>query len=250
MHPLTAAHIGWTVLRGGPLRAKRPDLRQKRRSPAPPWEVPTGVPQHSSPSQNRRICLRSGHQVPYRLAAADKTTFNCDTGLGNATSRSMPVRLADICQDLRYGFRSLLKTPGFSAAALVTLALGIGANTSIFTMVDAVLLRPLPYSDPDRLATVWDQHPQRTRAAFSEPRLFEARRSATGLEHVAGFNDSGFNLSGAGLPERVDGMSVSWDFFDTLGTHPFLGRSFRQEEDRPGASRVAVLSYSLWQRQF
>jgi putative ABC transport system permease protein len=162
----------------------------------------------------------------------------------------MPARLADLRQDLRYGFRSLLKTPGFSAAALVTLALGIGANTSIFTMVDAVLLRPLPYSDPDRLATVWDQHPQRTRAGFSAPRLSEVRQKAIGLEHVSGFNRSGFNISGAGLPERVEGMSVSWDFFDTLGTYPYIGRGFREDEDRPGAPRVAVMSYSLWQRQF
>jgi putative ABC transport system permease protein len=162
----------------------------------------------------------------------------------------MPVRLADLRQDLRYGIRSLLKTPGFSAAALVTLALGIGANTSIFTMVDAALLRPLPYTDPDRLATVWDQHPQKSRLGFSAPRLFELTQKSIGLEHVAGFNRSGFNISGTGLPERVEGMSVSWDFFNTLGTYPYLGRAFREDEDRPGAPLVAVLSYSLWQRQF
>jgi predicted permease len=162
----------------------------------------------------------------------------------------MLVRLADLRQDVRYGIRSLLKAPGFSAAALVTLALGIGANTSIFSLVDAALLRPLPYRDPDRLATVCDRHPQKARAGFTAPKLFELRRKAIGLAHVAGYNNAGFNISGAGLPERVEGMSVTWDFFDTLGTYPFLGRSFREDEDRPGAPRVAVLSYSLWQRQF
>jgi putative ABC transport system permease protein len=159
-------------------------------------------------------------------------------------------RLSDLNQDVRYGIRSLAHTPGFTAAAILTLALGIGANTSIFSLVDAALLRPLPYRAPERLATVWNQHPQRARAGFSAPRLFALRQNANAFEHVAGWANSAFNVSGAGLPERVGGMSVSWDFFDTLGVAPFLGRGFREDEDKPGAPRVAVLSYVLWQRQF
>jgi putative ABC transport system permease protein len=161
-----------------------------------------------------------------------------------------PDSLSCFLQDLRYGARMLQTNPGFTAATVLTLALAIGANTAMFSVVDAVVFRPLPYRDADRLAAVWDQHGNRERAGYSEAAILEARGRNRVFENLAGWTHSAFNVSGQGLPERVEGLRVSWDFLQALGVTPALGRSLAPEDDRPGAPRVAVISHGMWQRKF
>lgn len=152
--------------------------------------------------------------------------------------------------DLRYGLRILRNSPGFTAITVLTLALGIGANTALFSVIDAVLLRPLPYNEPDRIAAVWNKDPKWRRAGYSASALLDAREQNRVFESLAGWATSAFNISGRDLPERVDGLQVSWDFFKALGVMPALGRAFTAEEDRFGAPRVAVIGHALWQRKF
>jgi len=155
-------------------------------------------------------------------------------------------------QDVRYGLRGLRRSPGFSGVAILTLALGIGANTAIFSVVHAVLLRPLPYRDPSRLVYISEFWPRETPV-----RTVPNPDFANWSEHSQLFN--GFaaygggaevNLTGTGEPERLSGAMVTADFFTLLGVEPFLGRSFLREEDRPGGRKAVLLSYELWQRRF
>jgi putative ABC transport system permease protein len=157
-----------------------------------------------------------------------------------------------IIQDIRYGIRGLLKRPGFTAIALITLALGIGANTAIFSVVNAVLLRPLPFRDPDQLVIVWEDA---TFAGFplntpAPANYVDWKTQNQSFADIAASAESSFNLTGDGEPERVAAYSVNANFFPLLGAQPILGRTFSAEEDRPGANKVAVLSYSLWQSRY
>ena len=154
--------------------------------------------------------------------------------------------------DVRYAFRTLLKSPGFAVVAILTLALGIGANTVIFTVANALLLRPLPYADPDRLELVaMAANNQRSELGVMSflrfTTLVERNRSFTGL---AGFVNEDFNLSGQGEAEQLRAARVSWNFFDILGAHPVLGRSFTADEDQPGGKPVVLISHPLSQRLF
>ncbi|HEX8633081.1 MAG TPA: ABC transporter permease [Pyrinomonadaceae bacterium] len=160
--------------------------------------------------------------------------------------------LSDLSQDLRFGLRMLLKNPGFTIVAVIALALGIGANSAIFSVVNTVLLRPLPYPDPDRLVMVWED---RTKGGF--PRDTPAAGNYTDwrdqnqvFEGMAAIASLSFNLTGMGEPERIEGKRVSAGLFPLLGVEPQLGRTFLPEEDQPGANRVVVLSHGLWQRRF
>jgi putative ABC transport system permease protein len=160
--------------------------------------------------------------------------------------------LGDLKQDLRYGVRTLWKNKSFTAIAVVALALGIGANSAIFSVVNTVLLRPLPYREPERLVMVWEDnskigYPRDTPAAAN---YIDWRDQSTVFEGMAATADRSFNLTGAGEPERFDGKRVSANFFSLLGVEPQLGRAFLPEEDAPGANRVVVLSHGLWQRRF
>ncbi len=165
--------------------------------------------------------------------------------------RGLPF-LENAARDAQYALRVMRKCPGFTAIVVLTLALGIGANTAMFSVVDSILIRPLPYSDPSRLVTVGELMPNsKGMGGFSAGSLMDWRDENRTFEHLAGWANRGFNLSGAkDLPERVDGMLVSWDFFETLGARPALGRTFAAAEDLPGAPRVAVIGYALWQRRF
>src|SRR6266480_549317 len=160
--------------------------------------------------------------------------------------------LGDLSQDLRFGLRMLLKNPGFTIVAVIALALGIGANTAIFSVVNTVLLRPLPYKDPDRLAMVWEDNskqgfPRDTPAAAN---YIDWRDQNHVFEGMAAMVEISFNLTSAGEPERIDGHRVSANLFSLLGINPQLGRAFLPEEDQPGANHVVIMSHGLWQRQF
>jgi predicted permease len=155
-------------------------------------------------------------------------------------------------QDLRYGARMLLKHPGFTFIAVLTLALGIGVNTALFSVVNAVLLRPLPYAEPERLVQIYEANAQQgyDRFSFSLANFVDHRDQQTGFEQMAAYFRRDANLTGAGEPERVQVAIVSANFFPLLRVQPLLGRGFLTEEETLGKHRVAVLSYGLWQRRF
>ena len=154
-------------------------------------------------------------------------------------------------QDSRYAIRTLLKAPAFTLIAVFALALGIGANTAIFTVVDRVLLRPLPYRDADRLVNIARKFRTGSSPSMSIPK-FAAIRQASLLDAVSVYDllGPGMNLSGAGNPEQVRGVHVSEAYFRLLGVTPVMGRTFSPEEDRPGGPRVTVITNSLWNRRF
>jgi predicted permease len=159
--------------------------------------------------------------------------------------------LEGLQQDIRYGLRSLRQTPAFTAAVVLTLALGIGANTAIFSVVNGVLLRPLPYGEPERLVVVRQTltQPATPSLGFSEKELLDYRTSSRALESFVEYHTMSFTLLGNREAERVQTGVVSPEFFDFLGVTPLLGRTFRADDDKPGAEAVLVLSYDYWQRR-
>ncbi|HEX8720563.1 MAG TPA: ABC transporter permease [Pyrinomonadaceae bacterium] len=160
--------------------------------------------------------------------------------------------MTTLWQDVRYGARMLRKRPGFSAVAVLTLALGIGANTAIFSVVNGLLLRPLPYADSERLAIIWTHSPGANVAQdWPSPGQFSAVKSQAGaFEDLALAQGASYNLAGEGGAERVGTVSVTSNMFALLGARPLLGRVFLPEEDAPGRPKTAVLSHGLWQRRF
>lgn len=157
-----------------------------------------------------------------------------------------------LMQDLRYALRTLTKNPGFSGVAVLTLALGIGANTTIFTVVNGVLLKPLPYPEPERLLMLFEKRlSDDTLGTVAPANFFDWREQSQSFDKMAAIDPyPDFILSGAGEPYRLAGAAVSSDFFPLLGVRMALGRSFLAEEDRPGQNRVVILSYSTWLRNF
>jgi putative ABC transport system permease protein len=159
--------------------------------------------------------------------------------------------LADLQQDLRYGLRTLAKNPAFTSIAIVALALGIGANSAIFSVVDAVLLRPLPFKKPEQLVMLWENatHLGFPKNTPSPANFLDWQKQASAFTGMAAMVERSFNLTGAGEPERLDGRRVSANLFELLGVPAVLGRTFVPDDDRPG-THVVLLSYSLWQRRF
>ena len=156
--------------------------------------------------------------------------------------------------DLKFAIRQLLKNPGFTAVAVLTLALGIGANTAIFSVVNAVLLKALPYRESDRIVMLWTDNPS-LNLGFHElppapPDLLYWRRQARSFEQIAAFRSRPADLSEQGDPERVGGVQATANLFSLLGTQPTLGRVFSTDEEQPGKDKVAVISHGLWQRRF
>lgn len=158
-------------------------------------------------------------------------------------------------QDLRYGVRALLRNPGFCGVAILALALGIGPNTAIFTMVNAVLLKPLPVPEPHRVVMIWgtvlksgfDQLP------VSGADYLDWKRQATSFDKMAAafaIPEYGLNVSGAGEPERVPAATASQEFLPALGIKPIAGRNFLPEEDRPGGAPAVLIGNAFWQRRF
>ena len=158
-----------------------------------------------------------------------------------------------LLQDIRYGWRTLRKSPGFTAVAVITLALGIGANTTIFSVVNTVLLARLPYRDPNRLVMVWGSRPQQGEETSPvSPAVFAAWKAQSHVfESIAASTDDFDTITGGGAePEMVVGYDFSAEYFDVIGTKPQLGRTFLPDEDRPGGPNVAVLSDQVWRRRF
>jgi len=156
-------------------------------------------------------------------------------------------------KNLVYSARMLLKRPGLTAIAIIAIALGIGANTAIFSVVNTVLLQPLPYERPQELVMLSTEQRNQAldgRGTFSVPDLLDVQQSTTTLAYVATYQRSGTMTTEGGDPERLIGAAVSADYFSVLGVKPVLGRVFTREEDKPGAAPVIVLSHALWQRRF
>jgi len=160
--------------------------------------------------------------------------------------------LSSVWRDIRYGARMLVRKPGFTIVAVLTLALGIAATTATFTVVDAVLLRKLPVMDPDRVVVVHNQLPKINlpRSPVSAPHYLDYSQQTDAFASTAAFITRNFNLSGVDVPERLQAGRVTASFFPTLGINPAAGRFFAEEEDRVGNERVAVLSNALWKRLF
>jgi len=153
-------------------------------------------------------------------------------------------------QDLRYGFRMLAKSPGFTAVAIVTLALGIGANTALFSVINGVLLSPLPFPEPDQLVTLHENKPNFEGGSVSYPNFRDWQKDNHTFSAMATGRVYAFSLTGVGEAEQVGGEFVSSDFFSVLGVKPVIGRTFVQDEERIGAGPVALISAGLWQRKF
>ncbi len=160
------------------------------------------------------------------------------------------MRMESFIQDLRFGVRMLLKNPGFTLIAALTLSLGIGANTAIFSVVDALLLRPLPYPEPDRLVLLSNKTSRARRSGISYPNFSDWRERAQSFEGMAAVRGESFNLTGVDKPVQLRGRTVNWNFFALLGVQPQLGRMFTPEDDRYGAARTALLSHGMWQEKF
>ncbi len=160
--------------------------------------------------------------------------------------------MGNFWQDIRYGFRMLSRNPGFAAVAILTLALGIGANSAIFSLVNAILLQPLPFPHPDRLMMIWETDPNRqvTRGVVAPAELLDWQKQTQDFEAIAAWRTWFFNLTGAVEPEQVWGQTVTTNFFDGLGASPALGRAFLPAEGTPGHDRVVVISHGIWERRF
>ena len=158
--------------------------------------------------------------------------------------------MVTLWQDIRYGIRMLMKNPGFTAVAVLTLALGIGANTAIFSVVNAVLLRPLPYPEPDQLVQLrvdWSGSPS---SVIGSTTFVEVKAQSQSLARIAAYSGGEMTLTGVGSAERVVAGAVTADFFPLLGIQPALGRNFTREEDTPNGPKAAILGHGLWQSRF
>jgi len=153
-------------------------------------------------------------------------------------------------QDVRFALRTLANKPGFTCLAVLTLALGIGANTAIYSVIDGVLLHPIPFSEPERLVALYQKTHSSQKNAVSYPNLLDWQHQSQTFEAIAGVRDDGFTLTTHGQPEPVMGLMVSSNFFSVLRVQPLLGRTFTREEDQRGAQPVALLGEEFWKRRF
>src|SRR5438093_385504 len=163
--------------------------------------------------------------------------------------RGLPF-LETLWQDVRYGARMLRKNPGFTSVAVLTLALGIGANTAIFSFVDAVLLKPLPYPEPGQLVQLRVGRPGKPSTDISSATFVEVKAQSQSLARIAAYTGGDMTLTGAGSAERVVAGAVTAEFFPLLGVQPALGRNFTREEDTPNGPKAAILGHGLWQSRF
>src|SRR4030095_15076797 len=155
-----------------------------------------------------------------------------------------------LLQDIRYGIRMLLKAPAFVVVAVLTLALGIGANTALFSIVSGVLLNPMPFEQSERLIAAYTRSAEFTRSSISYPNFLDWVRNNRTFSDLAAFRQDSFELTGMGETERLKVEMVSANFFSLLGVQPEIGRNFRPDEDQVGAPPVVLVSAGLWQRKF
>src|SRR5258706_6866050 len=158
--------------------------------------------------------------------------------------------MESLLQDLRFGVRTLLKNPSVTAVAIIALGLGTRANSAIFSVVNAVLLRTLPYQNPESIVLVWGKNATTSRDAISVPDFLDYRSQNSAFAEMTSFAYDDFNLSTADEPEHIQGAMVSANYFAVLGTNFPQGAAFRPEDDQPGAGRVAIISNGLWKRRF
>jgi putative ABC transport system permease protein len=195
-----------------------------------------------------RVVLEELNEIgwlPRELRRIDRPT--ADPVVPGAERRHVP---GELWQDLRFGVRTMLKQPLVSAIAVLALALGIGGNTAIFSMVNAILLRQLPFRDPDRLVSVTVRRPDPGRFSFNLPDYIDYRDQNRSLEGLAAYANWSANLSDSGDPERLQGIRISADAFEMLGVEAVVGRALQPTDDTPGQQRVVVLSHGLWRRRF
>src|SRR5512146_1259957 len=160
--------------------------------------------------------------------------------------------LEDLAHDLRFSMRALARTPGFTLIAVLMLALGIGANTAMFSVIHAVLLRDLPYPEPDRLVSIYEANPSRgiPRFAVAPPNFLDWQAQSRSFEAMFAYNNGDAVLTGRGEARRLKALTTTIDLFKALGVQPFLGRAFNREDGTAGHSHVAVLSHGLWRGSF
>src|ERR1044072_4116290 len=160
--------------------------------------------------------------------------------------------MENLTRDIRFAVRGLLKKPAFTVIAVLTLALGIGANTAIFSVVNAVLLTPLAAKDPDRLMTFWHSAPAKglKHVDLNDALVAHYRDRTRTFQSLSAFETGNFSITGSGEPEVVPGAIVTFNYFEVLGREPLHGRTFTPQEDTPGNNHVALLSYAFWQRRF
>src|SRR5260370_4597407 len=161
--------------------------------------------------------------------------------------RGLPL-LETLFQDLRFAVRMMLKNPGFTAIAVLTLVLGIGATTAIFSVVYGILLRPLPYPNPDQIVQLWELDAKGRRMNFPEPNFLDLRSASQSLAALAECNAGPFTITGGTKPTRTVAAEISSDFFKVMGVSPFLGRRFKPEDQREGAAPVLLVSHAYWQQ--
>jgi putative ABC transport system permease protein len=195
--------------------------------------------------------IKAGMSPAEAHAQAVRSFGNLNRALDAAYDVKGGGLFESVMQDARYGVRMLVKHKAFTAIAVITLALGIGANTAIFSVINELLLRPLPYRDADRIVMLWEVTPEgRHQNTTSRSNYRNWRDQSSSFEQIAAFSDQRNNLTGAGEPEELSMQLATPNLFKVLGVEPLLGRTFSPDDDGPGKPDVAVLSYSLWQRRF
>src|SRR5262245_3987483 len=185
---------------------------------------------------------------PHRRPGADRLVDRIEAR--PAAGRGGLLMFAHGIRDARYAIRHLVKTPGFTVVAVLTIALGIGATTAIFSVVNGVLLRPLPYPGSGALVRVNEVVPQFGLFSVAPANFFDWRRQNSVFERIAAYNQSSATLSTAAGPERVQGALVSWDLFELLRVMPARGSTFVADHDKPGAAPVLIISHAMWQKRF
>jgi predicted permease len=241
----------------------RKQLAELKLAPAREAEIVEELAQHAedryrelqsggaTESEARRMALEEigGHELLAReLRAVERLNAPEPVVLG-AGGRGRGTFMASLGQDLRYGFRTLRKNPGFTAVAMLALALGIGANTAIFSVVNGVLLRPLSYPDPDRLLMIFETTSEFSQMSVAYPNFLDWRRESRSFTDIGTARSDDFNFTGSGEPEHLSGEYVSASLFPVLGVTPFMGRSFLPQEDRQGAACAIMLSYGFWKQR-
>jgi len=224
------------------------------------WPFPSRARRSADPDLDEEIEQHLAEKIDELVAQgvpADEAIWRARRDFGNVMllkERSRDVwrpRLHGLWCDVRYALRFLRRSPTFAAASILTLALGVGANAAVFSLLNAVVFRALPFPESDRLVSVQLRdtrgapHPTR----LSYPTFFDLRQANTLFEHFVCYRDEAFTLTGQGSAIRLAGEIVSWDLFAVLRVTPALGRGFVATEERPG-TRVAVLSHELWSGQF